>query len=120
MIGLDWSAIDPSIFGTLFERALDPGKRAQLGAHYTSREDIETIVDPVVMAPLRQEWDAVRAEVAALLKPEHTKTGSKKADAKLRDFMHRLQHVTVLVVSHAIPPTMSHALSCWREPRVSD
>ena len=40
---LDWSAIDPSIFGTLFERGLDPSNRAQLGAHYTSREDIETL-----------------------------------------------------------------------------
>ncbi len=38
---LDWSEVDPSIFGTLFERGMDPGKRSQLGAHYTSREDIE-------------------------------------------------------------------------------
>ncbi|MGV3722090.1 MAG: class I SAM-dependent DNA methyltransferase [Actinomycetota bacterium] len=58
---LDWSAVDPSIFGTLFERGLDPAKRSQLGAHYTSREDIETLVDPVVMQPLRREWDTVRA-----------------------------------------------------------
>jgi type II restriction/modification system DNA methylase subunit YeeA len=94
--GLDWSAIDPSIFGTLFERALDPDKRSQLGAHYTSREDIETIVDPVVMAPLRREWDEVRAEVDALLGPEQKKTDRTKADAKLQAFMHRLQDVTVL------------------------
>ena len=53
---LDWSAIDPSIFGTLFERGMDPDKRSQLGAHYTSREDIETLVEPVVMQPLRREW----------------------------------------------------------------
>ena len=32
---LDWADIDPSIFGTLFERGLDPSKRSQLGAHYT-------------------------------------------------------------------------------------
>ena len=37
---LDWSEIDPSILGTLFERGLDPGKRAQLGAHYTDRDKI--------------------------------------------------------------------------------
>jgi hypothetical protein len=36
----DWAAIDPSIFGTLFERGHDPAKRSQLGAHYTSRDDI--------------------------------------------------------------------------------
>jgi hypothetical protein len=44
--GLDWSAIDPSIFGTLFERGLDPGKRAQLGAHYTDPATIARLVEP--------------------------------------------------------------------------
>ena len=94
--GLDWSAIDPSIFGTLFERGLDPAKRSQLGAHYTSRDDIETIVEPVVMAPLRREWDGVRGEVDALLAPGHKKADAAKADAKIQAFLHRLQHVTVL------------------------
>ena len=60
---LDWSSIEPSILGTLFERSLDPSKRAQLGAHYTSREDILLIVEPVLMAPLRRRWAAVRQEV---------------------------------------------------------
>jgi type II restriction/modification system DNA methylase subunit YeeA len=64
---LDWSAVEPSIFGTLFERGLDPAKRAQLGAHYTSRADIQLIVEPVLMAPLRREWDAVKAKVGTLL-----------------------------------------------------
>ena len=50
--GLDWSQIKPSIFGTLFERSLDPAKRSQLGAHYTSEDDILLIVEPVLMAPL--------------------------------------------------------------------
>ena len=52
---LNWEAIEPSIFGTLFERSLDPNKRAQLGAHYTSREDILLIVEPVLMQPLRYQ-----------------------------------------------------------------
>ncbi len=47
---LDWSAIEPAILGTLFERTLDPSKRAQLGAHYTSRADILLIVEPMLMA----------------------------------------------------------------------
>ncbi len=64
---LDWSSIEPSIFGTLFERSLDPSKRAQLGAHYTSREDILLIVEPVLMAPLRRRWNEVRAEVEELV-----------------------------------------------------
>ncbi|MEZ5992702.1 MAG: type IIL restriction-modification enzyme MmeI [Planctomycetota bacterium] len=57
---LDWSNVEPSIFGTLFERSLDPAKRAQLGAHYTSRDDIMLVVEPVVLRPMRREWDAVR------------------------------------------------------------
>ncbi len=61
----DWQFIEPSIMGTLFERALDGegNLRAQLGAHYTSEADIKTIVEPVLMAPLRQEWKALREEV---------------------------------------------------------
>ena len=54
---LDWSEIDPSILGTLFERGLDPGKRAQLGAHYTDREKILQLVEPVVVRPLLAEWE---------------------------------------------------------------
>ena len=53
---LDWSQVEPAIFGTLFERSLDPGKRSQLGAHYTSREDILLIVEPVVIEPLQRRW----------------------------------------------------------------
>lgn len=59
---LDWADIEPSIFGTLFERSLDPQKRAQLGAHYTSRDDILRIVEPVLMAPLRRQWKEVQAQ----------------------------------------------------------
>ncbi len=63
----DWSEVDPSIFGTLFVRGMDPDKRSQLGAHFTSREDIETVVDPVVIRPLRREWESVRQKVDDLL-----------------------------------------------------
>jgi hypothetical protein len=71
---LDWSAIEPSIFGTLFERSLDPDKRAQLGAHYTGRPDIERVVDPVVMMPLRRRWEAVKAELAPLIERRNAST----------------------------------------------
>jgi len=63
---LDWSSIEPSILGTLFERGLDPGKRTQLGAHYTSREDILLIVEPVLMRPLRRRWGEVREKAHEL------------------------------------------------------
>ncbi len=64
--GLNWAAMEPSILGTLFERSLDPDKRAQLGAHYTSREDILLIMEPVLMAPLRRRWAEVRVQAEAL------------------------------------------------------
>jgi SAM-dependent methyltransferase len=64
---LDWSSIEPAIFGTLFERSLDPAKRSQLGAHYTGRADIERVVEPVVMAPLRRRWEEVRTQATALV-----------------------------------------------------
>ena len=63
----NWRDIEPSIFGTLFERALDASKRAQTGAHYTGADDIELVVEPVVMTPLRREWEAAQAEIEELL-----------------------------------------------------
>jgi len=64
---LDWGSIEPAIFGTLFERSLDPAKRSQLGAHYTSREDILLIVEPVLMASLRARWSVVQAKAEAII-----------------------------------------------------
>src|SRR5574338_806028 len=64
---LDWQAIDPSIFGTLFERGLDPDKRSQLGAHYTDPGAIARIIEPVIVQPLLAEWAAIKAEIEARL-----------------------------------------------------
>lgn len=73
---LDWSEIDPSILGTLFERGLDPSKRSQLGAHYTDRDKIMQIIGPVVIAPLEAEWAGVRQQIDQQM--------SKVAEAKAR------------------------------------
>jgi hypothetical protein len=62
---MDWRAIDPSIFGTLFERGLDPKKRSQLGAHYTDPATIMRLIDPVIVRPLAAEWEAAKAAIAA-------------------------------------------------------
>ena len=99
---LDWGAIEPSIFGTLFERGLDPTKRSQLGAHYTSRDDILLIVEPVLMAPLRREWEALKAEVSGTKAGADQESEKKRAaitnqiGAKLRAFADRLAAVQVL------------------------
>ncbi|MEZ5607968.1 MAG: type IIL restriction-modification enzyme MmeI [Burkholderiaceae bacterium] len=63
---LNWSAIDVSIFGTLFERGLDPAKRSQLGAHYTDPATIERITGPVITRPLLQKWELTVHDLQAL------------------------------------------------------
>ena len=100
---LNWESIEPSIFGTLFERSLDPNKRAQLGAHYTSREDILLIVEPVLMQPLRYEWDTVQLEAAPIRERyDKARTGKAKANAsrqllELRErILERIRATTVL------------------------
>jgi hypothetical protein len=89
---LDWAEVEPAIFGTLFERSLDPGKRGQLGAHYTSREDILRIVEPVVMQPLRERWAGVRAEVEKSRKRGHHLKARKHVTA----FLYELHQLRVL------------------------
>ena len=81
---LNWEAIEPSIFGTLFERSLDPNKRSQLGAHYTSREDILLIVEPVLMQPLRYEWDTIQLE-AEPIRERYNKAGTGRAKSNARN-----------------------------------
>lgn len=81
---LNWSAIDVSIFGTLFERGLDPVKRSQLGAHYTDPATIARIVQPVVERPLLAEWAEARAEIK-----KQTSKIKKHGDAAYRAALKR-------------------------------
>lgn len=86
--GLDWGAIKPSIFGTLFERGLDPSKRSQLGAHYTGEDDILLIVEPVLMAPLRREWETIKEDLLKIKQDEEKEPKGKKKTAlqkKIKD-----------------------------------
>ncbi len=100
----DWSNVEPSIFGTLFERTLDPAKRSQIGAHYTSREDIETLLEPVVMQSLRREWAEVQSRCDELWEKLKAAKSTTRKDSKPRkdydrarlDFIERLAHVTIL------------------------
>ncbi len=70
----DWTAVEPAIFGTLLERALDPRERHKLGAHYTPRAYVERLVVPAVIEPLRQEWEAVQVAVASLEEQHEAET----------------------------------------------
>ncbi len=77
--GLDWRSIDPTIFGTLFERGLDPNCRAQLGAHYTDVSTIKKIIDPLITQPLTAQWQAVKAKMLdSLAKEKSVKTATAK------------------------------------------
>lgn len=116
----NWREVEPAIFGTLLERALDPNERHALGAHYTPRAYVERLVLPTVIEPLRAEW--ANAQAAALLlaheaaeleaHPPAVKTKkdfaaldrhnaairAKWAEARqqVRDFLHRLCTLRVL------------------------
>ena len=100
---LNWESIEPSIFGTLFERSLDPQKRSQRGAHYTSRDDILLIVEPVLMQPLRYEWDTVQLEAEPIRQRyDSARTGRAKTNARVRllelreRILRRIRETTVL------------------------
>jgi len=100
---LDWAEIDPSIFGTLFERGLDPGKRAKFGMHYTDPGKIMKIVEPVIVRPLTAEWQTAKAEIAALLakasasKSASARTARRNEATRLQlQFLERLRNFRVL------------------------
>ena len=91
-VSKNWRDIEPSIFGTLFEGVMDATKRARLGAHYTSADDIMLVVEPVVMKPLRREWEEAKREIDGLVADGKIEEGRAVLDA----FRERLAGVTVL------------------------
>jgi type II restriction/modification system DNA methylase subunit YeeA len=96
---IDWRAIDPTIFGTLFERGLDPSNRAQLGAHYTDVATINKLIDPLITRPLSAEWEAAKTEIAKLLLKSGKTTKSKNykdAQNLYYGYLERLRNFRVL------------------------
>ncbi|MDQ2077361.1 DNA methyltransferase [Marinimicrobium sp. ABcell2] len=88
----DWRYVEPAIFGTLLERALDPRERHKLGAHYTPRAYVERLVMPTVIEPLRSEWSTVQVATEAWLQQGK----EKKAREEVQRFHHRLCQIRVL------------------------
>lgn len=88
----NWADVEPAIFGTLLERALDPRERHRLGAHYTPRAYVERLVRPTLEEPLRADWSQVQAEVRRLV------DGGKVEEAKkaARTYHRRLTRTRVL------------------------
>lgn len=88
----DWRDLEPAIFGTLFEQALDPVERRRLGAHYTPRAYVERLVEATIMEPLMQDW--VNAQNAA---SRELRNGSVSAAiGEYTGFLARLTNVRVL------------------------
>ena len=88
----DWKQVEPAIFGTLLERALDKRQRHKLGAHYTPRAYVQRLVTPTIIEPLREDWRDVQTAVQRL-----TEDGKTDDALKLvRDFHARLCETTVL------------------------
>jgi hypothetical protein len=88
----DWKQVEPAIFGTLLERALDNRQRHKLGAHYTPRAYVERLVTPTIMEPLREDWRDLQTAVQRV-----TEDGKREDALKLvRDFHARLCGIRVL------------------------
>jgi type II restriction/modification system DNA methylase subunit YeeA len=92
---LDWSNVEPSIFGTLFERGLDPDKRSQQGAHYTDPDTITKLVKPVVIEPWEREWEQEKAAIAKQI-DRAKKTVSEAAKQRYYAFLEKLANFRVL------------------------
>ncbi len=114
---LDWSAIDATIFGTLFERGLDPAKRSQLGAQFTDAATIWRLVQPVVQRPLLAEWAVARAEVERAISrsKRHGDKPWRDAQAAFVGFLERLRAYRVLDPACGSGNFLYLALKCLKD-----
>lgn len=85
-----WTEVEPAIFGTLLERALNPKERAKLGAHYTPRAYVERLVGPAIIEPLRADWAGVRVAASELIDQGR----AEEARRTVETFHARLAHPT--------------------------
>lgn len=93
---MDWRAIDPTIFGTLFERSLDPSARAPLGAHYTDTATIRKLITPLITNPLLDQWEHTRKIIAGGADKGPKSKARKAAEAAWQGFIKKLQSFRVL------------------------
>jgi len=95
---LNWRDIDVSIFGTLFERGLDPAKRSQLGAHYTDPATIARIIEPIITRPLLQKWELAAQELQGLAAKirKHGDAAYRKAHNRFVQWLEELRAFRIL------------------------
>jgi hypothetical protein len=88
----NWKEVDPSIFGTLLEQALDKQERRKLGAHYTPRACVERLVIATVMEPLRNDWN----EALSTASRQRSENRPQEAVRTILSFHEKLCSVRVL------------------------
>ncbi len=62
----DWNKISPAIFGAMFQGVMDKDQRRELGAHYTSEENILKLINPLFMDELWNEFDRIKTDPITL------------------------------------------------------
>jgi SAM-dependent methyltransferase len=87
-----WAEVEPAIFGTMLEQAIDPGERSRLGAHYTPRAYVERLVTSTVMEPLLSDWQRVQSQA----EQAHDDGDNARAIEIVRQFLRKLCAVRVL------------------------
>jgi hypothetical protein len=87
-----WQDVDPSIFGTLLEQALDENERRRLGAHYTPRAYVERLVVATILEPLREEW----GQVMSTAERQKSERRADDAIATVKAFHEKLCQTRVL------------------------
>ena len=65
-LDFDWNKISPAIFGAMFQGVMDKNQRREMGAHYTSEENILKLIKPLFLDSLLREFDRVKTDPAAL------------------------------------------------------
>lgn len=120
-VDFNWTAIDPTIFGTLLQRGFDPSMRSQLGGFYTDPATIFRLVEPAVKRPLLSEWRRVKARVAELLESREQLRGTawteaqRTAQQQFAEFIERLRTFTVLDPACGSGNFLYTALKCIKD-----
>ena len=83
--GFDWSKINPTIFGAIFESTLNPETRSNEGMHYTSIENIHKVIDPLFLDDLKKEFSEIRKSSQINIKT-----------AKLNELQNKISKLTFL------------------------
>ena len=82
---LDWSKISPAIFGAMFQSVMNDEERHDIGAHYTSEENILKLIRPLFLDGLREEFEKVKKLSPALRRERLIKFHDKIASLKFFD-----------------------------------